>query len=384
MSFNQITTQNAFQDQFAMIRIADELKQENEQRYTNAFQEFTNEMKKNFALLHEDNRIYKEKAETAETNAQMLKVAHVQAIETNTDCIKTLTERLNETNQKFNNLQEELELYKLYSSNVQPSQVFLELHKKVKENAEKVIASDFYKYNKKDQRMIITALLSETFDKSLLNASPLEATTQIKPWLEARDLLIMQRSIVELDFTHLKTMKDLILEASKFSTWFQAQDKSIANLRTLSLRNKVILDVPHQICLLKNLTSLNLTNNKLNAIPAKVINLIQLKILKLDTNPITELPVDITKLENLENLSIYNGQLVLPRPDLRFNVIPKEIGNLTTLVSLNLGANRLKTIPPEISNLQNLKSLNIQMNVIQWLPKEITNLTKLDFFSNCS
>lgn len=55
----------------------------------------------------------------------------------------------------------------------------------------------------------------------------------------------------------------------------------------------------------------------------------------------------------------------------------KEIGQLTSLKTLNLKNNKLVILPPEIGQLTKLKILNLQNNELTWLPSEIGQLTHL-------
>jgi hypothetical protein len=75
-------------------------------------------------------------------------------------------------------------------------------------------------------------------------------------------------------------------------------------------------------------------------------------------------------LQNLKdlNLSFTNNVLELP----------EEIGNLTSLNTLNLQGSRIRSLPPSIGRLQNLKYLNLLGTPhIHSLPNEIWNLRNL-------
>jgi len=67
------------------------------------------------------------------------------------------------------------------------------------------------------------------------------------------------------------------------------------------------------------------------------------------------------------------------------NILPPEIGKLTTLTYLDLSYNQLKFLPDEISNLVNLRSLLLHRNEIEELTPEIgklTNISLLDLSYN--
>lgn len=82
---------------------------------------------------------------------------------------------------------------------------------------------------------------------------------------------------------------------------------------------------------------------------------------------------------------------------LKFPSLPPEIGQLASLIELNLGDNALVILPPEIGKLASLKTLTLCLhmeinpdrqdwgNNLTSLPVEIgllTNLTKLDLYDN--
>lgn len=86
-------------------------------------------------------------------------------------------------------------------------------------------------------------------------------------------------------------------------------------------------------------------------------------------------------MNRLTNIPARIGELSsLIRLNLRFSFIatlPKEIGNLSTLTHLDLYAADLITLPMEIGNLSELTTLDLGYNDLIALPSEIGNLTKL-------
>ena len=113
------------------------------------------------------------------------------------------------------------------------------------------------------------------------------------------------------------------------------------------------------------LYSLNILKNKLD-LRGNLVDIYKMTNLILPGIP--ELPKEIGKLVKLESLQINLSGL---------KEIPKEIGNLTKLTSLDLSYNDLTTLPKEIGNLKNLYNLNLHHNKLTSLPKEIANLTGL-------
>nr|XP_027119360.1 MDIS1-interacting receptor like kinase 2-like isoform X1 [Coffea arabica] len=80
-----------------------------------------------------------------------------------------------------------------------------------------------------------------------------------------------------------------------------------------------------------------------------------------------------SSLPNLEDLDLSFNQI--------FGRIPKQIGNMSKLISLDFGANELSgKIPPEICNLRNLNHLGFPSNQLSGpIPPVIGNLSSLQF-----
>ena len=113
---------------------------------------------------------------------------------------------------------------------------------------------------------------------------------------------------------------------------------------------------------------LDLTYRGIQGIPKEIGNLNNLLTLNLNNNNIKEIPKEIGKLTNLQGLYLSNNKI---------ERLPKEIGNLNNLQSLSLYSNKLQELPKEIGNLTNLRVLSFSNNKIERLPKEIDNLNNL-------
>lgn len=69
----------------------------------------------------------------------------------------------------------------------------------------------------------------------------------------------------------------------------------------------------------------------------------------------------------------------------KLTALPKELGSLTTLESLDLGSNLLGALPPELKSLTLLKTLNLRANALLQVPPEVTflkDLSSLDVSHN--
>ena len=91
--------------------------------------------------------------------------------------------------------------------------------------------------------------------------------------------------------------------------------------------------------------------------------------LNLSQKGLTELPKEIGKLENLTTLQLWGNQI---------SEIPKESADLKNLRKLYLFDNQITDISEGITNLRNLEVLNLNQNQISEIPETITNLTRLE------
>lgn len=113
---------------------------------------------------------------------------------------------------------------------------------------------------------------------------------------------------------------------------------------------------------------LDLFNLELNSLPKEVWQLTHLITLYLNQNSFYTLPAELGQLTNLTQLHL---------DDSRLRILPPEIGRLTSLIHLNLGGNTLRSLPTEIGLLVNLSELMVSNNGLTSLPQEIGNLINL-------
>jgi Leucine-rich repeat (LRR) protein len=121
-------------------------------------------------------------------------------------------------------------------------------------------------------------------------------------------------------------------------------------------------------------TGIYLADNNLSGyITPEIGNLTSLRSLDLHSNLMTgAIPEEIGSLSNLHMLNIGGNQLT--------GSIPGEIGNLTGLEEFSAGTNRLSgSIPPEIGSLINLKMCWLAYNQLTGpIPPEIGSMTNLE------
>lgn len=108
--------------------------------------------------------------------------------------------------------------------------------------------------------------------------------------------------------------------------------------------------------------------SSLQTLPAEIGNLTSLTTLDLAGNSFTTLPAELGNLTKLTTLDLSNNS---------FSTFPVEIENISSLTSLDLAGNSLQYLPPEIGNLTNLIWLGLNDNALTTLPPEIGNLSNL-------
>lgn len=90
--------------------------------------------------------------------------------------------------------------------------------------------------------------------------------------------------------------------------------------------------------------------------------------INLSKKGIIELPKEIGLLKNLGTLDLSGNNITR---------LPKEIGNLLNLRDLNLKDNELFDLPDAIGNLENLDSIHLNSNLFREFPRQLYDLKKL-------
>ena len=103
-------------------------------------------------------------------------------------------------------------------------------------------------------------------------------------------------------------------------------------------------------------------------IPENIGNLTSLKSLDLSNTQISALPESIGNLTSLKSLYLSNTQI---------SALPESIGNLTNLKNLYLRSTQISALPESIGKLTNLQYLSLISTQINELPESIGNLTSL-------
>jgi len=121
-----------------------------------------------------------------------------------------------------------------------------------------------------------------------------------------------------------------------------------------------------ELCL--NVVKLDLSKLWLKFLPKQIGYLRNLKTLNLYSNNLTELPKEIWNLNNLKYLYLNSNNLTS---------LPETIGKLHNLVEINLTDNNLVSLPESIGDLDNLEFLELGYNKLTLLPSTIWNLKNL-------
>jgi hypothetical protein len=120
---------------------------------------------------------------------------------------------------------------------------------------------------------------------------------------------------------------------------------------------------------------LALSGNSLTGyIPRELGNLSELESLDLSHNQLGRPSSDLKELRNIALLFLRQGKRLA-----REEGLPQELGNLYNLRVLNLSHNTLEwMIPPTFGNLENLERLDISYNNLRDpIPEKLGNLTNL-------
>ncbi len=145
-------------------------------------------------------------------------------------------------------------------------------------------------------------------------------------------------------------------------------DQSLNWSESISLGTWQGVEVANDRIVGVHLASLKLTGT----IPSELGNLTSLQSLDLSKNELGgPIPAQLGHLTNLESLVLFRNQLTGP--------IPSELGNLENLHTLRLDENRLiGEIPSELGRLSNLQELFLSNNQLTgYIPAELSNLSEL-------
>ena len=151
--------------------------------------------------------------------------------------------------------------------------------------------------------------------------------------------------------------------------------EKMPNLRELSLSQNQISQLPNNLFNLLRLTLLNLEENQITVLPKAIGNLKRLDSLHLAHNNLKNLPSTLQQLVNLQYLDLsynkigtlpdlagLNNLLVVTLNNNEDLALPRSIGQLHALQSLELKNCNLKTVPDTFDHLNALGFLHLAGN----------------------
>ena len=117
------------------------------------------------------------------------------------------------------------------------------------------------------------------------------------------------------------------------------------------------------------ITTLQLDHNQIHVVPRGIALFRNLQNLDLSSNSMTYLSNEIVQLIHLHTLTARNNRFT--NDDL-----PKDLGLMHQLISVNLSGNRLTHFPMQLTEIAGLKSIRLGANLIETVPEEISNLVR--------
>lgn len=171
-----------------------------------------------------------------------------------------------------------------------------------------------------------------------------------------------------LTYLKLENIRNIYLsETDSIPIWI-FNFKRLTSIESFS-KNKKITDIPKEIGRNTNITHIELPNNNISKIPKSLYALKNLERLNLSNNKLINIDSKIGNLKKIKIILFSSNQDLMS--------LPKEICNLSSLVSLPINNTGISNLPECISNMTNLENINISNTSISHFPIEILNITKL-------
>jgi leucine-rich repeat protein SHOC2 len=133
---------------------------------------------------------------------------------------------------------------------------------------------------------------------------------------------------------------------------------------------------PETVSALTSLITLDASDNMLTRLPSSFGGLKALRMCQLARNRLTALPSSMCKLIELVDLGVFDNRL---------ESLPTNIGRMSALQSLRAESNFLQELPESMSSLRLLAVLDVGNNLLQevpqWLP-QLSSIVSLNLFAN--
>ncbi|XP_054915761.1 leucine-rich repeat and calponin homology domain-containing protein 1 isoform X5 [Poeciliopsis prolifica] len=153
-----------------------------------------------------------------------------------------------------------------------------------------------------------------------------------------------------------------------------AANHDLSDTVEADLSKNRLSDVPSEVCHLVALETLNLYHNCIRTIPDSIITLQSLTSLNLSRNQLGSLPSCLCGLP-LRVLNASNNKLVS---------LPETIGQLHSLMELDISCNEITALPRHIGRLKALRELNVRRNLLCVLPEDLADLPLVKFDFSCN
>lgn len=149
---------------------------------------------------------------------------------------------------------------------------------------------------------------------------------------------------------------------------------NLSSLRVLRLDGNALATLPQSLRLCPNLQELECQNNQLEEFPPVLTSLPQLHLLDLSANKITSVPSWLPQLSSIKALLLNDNKI---------RVFPQETLSLP-LSRLELAGNEIESVPSTIDSLaSSLRSLSLHNNRIKSLPLSCRRLENLQYINLC-
>nr|QLH55415.1 leucine-rich repeat protein [Archangium gephyra] len=177
----------------------------------------------------------------------------------------------------------------------------------------------------------------------------------------------------------LKRLRTLVLDDNGDIDELPQDIDRLSELTRLSLKTVVSIEkLPASIARLSRLKSLSLEYTHLTQLPSSVLALTELEELNLRGLCLTKLPSGIGGLKRLQRLVVGNiEEDPDPYEPCALRTVPRELGQLSALVELDLTDRWIQSLPEELKNLRKLEVLSLGHNQLRRFPGFILKLPAL-------
>ncbi len=205
---------------------------------------------------------------------------------------------------------------------------------------------------------------------------------EYQEWIKVKAMSLSERLDYEMKTNENWQQDSSLIIYESSDSIFPSNIKEFKHVKSLSISETNIKTLPKELSELKNLTKLSLSKNKIDTLPEVIFELEQLQELTLGNNNLKYISSNIKKLQKLKWLNFYSPWVEGNEP---YTNIPKEIGELQSLVSLYLSVPNIDSLPTNLANAKNITQFMLADTEFDKFPPlifEMTNLEHLTLFFN--